>query len=37
MPELTGFAKGAEMKDARIERCWPWRMLLIWQAEGRAA
>jgi 2-polyprenyl-3-methyl-5-hydroxy-6-metoxy-1,4-benzoquinol methylase len=35
--ELTGFAARAEMKDARIERCWPWRMLLIWQAEGHAA
>jgi 2-polyprenyl-3-methyl-5-hydroxy-6-metoxy-1,4-benzoquinol methylase len=33
--ELTDFAARADMKDARIERCWPWRMLLIWQAEGR--
>ena len=35
MPELTGFAARADMKDARIEKCFPWRMLLIWRAEGR--
>jgi 2-polyprenyl-3-methyl-5-hydroxy-6-metoxy-1,4-benzoquinol methylase len=35
--ELTDFAGRAEMNNARVERCWPWRMLLIWQAEGHAA
>jgi len=35
--ELADFAARAEMKNARIERSWPWRMLLIWEAEGRVA
>ncbi len=35
--ELTSFAARAQMKNARIERSWPWRMLLIWRAEGHAA
>jgi 2-polyprenyl-3-methyl-5-hydroxy-6-metoxy-1,4-benzoquinol methylase len=37
VPELTDFALRAGMKDARIERCWPWRMLLIWDAAGKAS
>ena len=34
MRELAGFAARAQLKNARIQRCWPWRMLLIW--EGHA-
>jgi 2-polyprenyl-3-methyl-5-hydroxy-6-metoxy-1,4-benzoquinol methylase len=37
MPELTGFAARVDMTNVRIQRCFPWRMLLIWQAEGRVA
>jgi len=35
--ELTGFAASAQMKNARIKPCWPWRMLLTWQPEGHPA
>ena len=35
--ELTSFAARAGMKNARVERSWPWRMLLIWEAEGQGA
>jgi 2-polyprenyl-3-methyl-5-hydroxy-6-metoxy-1,4-benzoquinol methylase len=37
MREVAGFAAGAELKGVRIKRCWPWRMLLTWEApEGGA-
>jgi 2-polyprenyl-3-methyl-5-hydroxy-6-metoxy-1,4-benzoquinol methylase len=32
LQELTDFALRAGMKDVKIERCWPWRMLLTWEA-----
>jgi 2-polyprenyl-3-methyl-5-hydroxy-6-metoxy-1,4-benzoquinol methylase len=30
--ELAGFAAEAHLNGAKIERRWPWRMLLIWEA-----
>jgi 2-polyprenyl-3-methyl-5-hydroxy-6-metoxy-1,4-benzoquinol methylase len=32
--ELTDFSAHADMKAAKIERCWPWRMLLTYHAAG---
>jgi 2-polyprenyl-3-methyl-5-hydroxy-6-metoxy-1,4-benzoquinol methylase len=32
--ELAEFAARAGMGAARIGRCWPWRMLLIWERSG---
>jgi 2-polyprenyl-3-methyl-5-hydroxy-6-metoxy-1,4-benzoquinol methylase len=30
--ELIQFALDAGMNSARVERCWPWRLLLTWEA-----
>jgi 2-polyprenyl-3-methyl-5-hydroxy-6-metoxy-1,4-benzoquinol methylase len=32
--ELKGFAAEAQLAGARVERSWPWRMLLVWEAGG---
>jgi 2-polyprenyl-3-methyl-5-hydroxy-6-metoxy-1,4-benzoquinol methylase len=32
--ELADFSARAGMKRANIQRCWPWRLLLTWQAEN---
>lgn len=37
MHELRQFASAAEMKNFRIQRSFPWRMLLIWEAGDRPA
>lgn len=34
MRDLRGFAAGAGMKGAKIQRSWPWRMMLIWEEAG---
>jgi 2-polyprenyl-3-methyl-5-hydroxy-6-metoxy-1,4-benzoquinol methylase len=34
--ELKQFALRAGMKSARVDRCWPWRLLLIWEARENA-
>jgi len=31
--ELAGFAAEAELNGVKIARCWPWRMLLVWEAQ----
>jgi 2-polyprenyl-3-methyl-5-hydroxy-6-metoxy-1,4-benzoquinol methylase len=34
MRELTEFSGKAGMKDVRIQRSFPWRMLLTWEGQG---
>ncbi len=34
MRELGEFAADAQLDGARVERCWPWRMLLVWEGGG---
>lgn len=35
--ELADFAARAQMNGVRIHRCWPWRMLLVWEPIGANA
>ena len=34
MRELANFAAEAQMNGATVQRSWPWRMLLVWDATG---
>jgi 2-polyprenyl-3-methyl-5-hydroxy-6-metoxy-1,4-benzoquinol methylase len=34
--ELAEFARRADLTAARVQPCWPWRMLLTWQSQGQA-
>ena len=36
LEELRGMAREAGLGDARVERAWPWRMMLVWERGGGA-
>jgi hypothetical protein len=33
---MRQMAADANVPEARIEQCWPWRMLLTWEAKEGA-
>jgi hypothetical protein len=37
LAELAEFASRARMRNVKVQRSWPWRMLLTWDATGAGA